>query len=214
MSKQLMPFELGLSQCERDLTDFLQLLDQHEDLSEGWNVLPFFRSHPHLAALAGTWNAQIHVPDRLAFELDLFGNFRCDLAVGEWETQTYTLVEFEDARPNSVFGGGLKYNEEWGRRFEHGFSQLVDWFWSLDANRGVPDLARRFGRGHPQFFGMLVVGRSRYLADHEMDRLRWRLEKVPTDNHKITCGTFDQLHGFLARRIRSLRMIAEQDSPS
>lgn len=210
MNKDLQPFTLSLAQCERDLEEFKSLLDTNAELSESKDILPFFHDHPHLAALAGTWNTQIHQIDRLCSEYDLFGNFRSDWAVGDWESRTYTLIEFEDARPNSVFGGGQKYHEEWGRRFEHGFSQLVDWFWTLDHHRNVPDFTRRFGTGNIQFCGMLVVGRRQFLQDHQVERLRWRLDRVLINNHKITCITFDELNDFLCKRIKYVRNIADR----
>jgi hypothetical protein len=111
---------------------------------------------------------------------------------------------------NSVFGGGPKYHEEWGRRFEHGFSQLVDWFWALDTYRGVPDFTRRFGAAPVQFFGMLVVGRRQFLQDHQVERLRWRLDRVLINNHKITCITFDDLYDFISKRVGYLRSVADR----
>jgi hypothetical protein len=209
MSKELQPFASSLVQCERDLSEFAALLAGKAELSEAQDILPFFSSHPQLIAMAGTWNTQMHRVDRICSEFDLFGNFRCDWAVGDTKSRVYSLIEFEDARPNSVFGGGQKYHEEWGRRFEHGFSQLVDWFWALDTNRSVPDFTRRFGTGNVQFLGMLVIGRRQFLLDHQEERLRWRQERVLINSHKITCITFDELHDFIGERLHYFRDLAD-----
>lgn len=209
MSKELRPFTLSLAQCEGDLVAYRALLDHAAELSEGRDILPFFRARPHLVAMAGSLNLQLHQIDRLCEEFDLFGNFRCDWAVGDSGSGAYTLIEFEDARPASVFGGGTKYHEEWGRRFEHGFSQLVDWFWAVDAYRGNPDFQRRFGTGPVQFFGLLVVGRRQFLRGDQLDRLKWRLDRVTINTHKVTCITFDDLYDFLAKRLQYIRRIAD-----
>ena len=67
---------------------------------------------------------------------------------------------------------GEKSTREWGRRFEHGFSQLVDWFYALDGARGPPGFEEDFGYGYVRFSGMLVVGRSTGLEESERTALR------------------------------------------
>lgn len=212
MSRDLSPFVLSLAECERDLVEFKQLLDSGYELSESRQILPFFRQHPHLAAMTASLNLQFDQIDRLGFELSLFGSFRCDLAVGDSRSRAFTLIEFEDARPSSIFGGGRRFNDEWGVRFEHGFSQLVDWFWALDHHRTVPDFTRCFGSMPVKFYGMLVIGRTRDLEPHHLERLHWRLEHVLVDSLKMTCITFDQLYEFVNERILALRAIAERGS--
>jgi Domain of unknown function (DUF4263) len=214
MNKVLEPITLSLAECEQDIDAFKSLLDTQAELSEGKDILPFFRSHPHLAAMIGSISLHVHKIDRACHEFDLFGNFRCDWAVGDYASRSYTLIEFEDARRNSVFAAGEKYHEEWGRRFEHGFSQLVDWFWAIDAYRGNPDFCRRFGDGPAQFFGILIVGRRAFLTPAQEDRMKWRLDRVTINTSKITCITFDELYDLLRKRLAFIRGIADRGNLS
>jgi hypothetical protein len=78
------------------------------------------------------------VPDCWVNELDLFGDFVSDLAAGDSEANAYTLIEFDDAKEHSISSrlGRGKTMKRWSQRFEHGFSQLVDWAWRLSAEAG------------------------------------------------------------------------------
>jgi hypothetical protein len=53
--KALAKISLDMEQCKKDLADFKTLLDSTSVLSERNDLLPFFRSHPHLAALVGSF---------------------------------------------------------------------------------------------------------------------------------------------------------------
>lgn len=56
---------------------------------------------------------------RIAYEFDVFGDFACDLAVGEQASGSYCFIEFEDAQQNSIFEkSGKKATREWSRRFD------------------------------------------------------------------------------------------------
>ena len=201
MSKELAPFQFSIDQCERELSEFGALLDSKEELSEQDDLLPFFRARPHLAAFAASWNLHIVEIDHFAFELDLFGNFRCDWAAGHAQSGEFVLVEIEDARRHSVFGGGNKYHDEWGRRFEHGYSQLVDWFWILDMYRDNIDFRKRFGGTLHSFSGLLLIGRSKHLDDTMRERLHWRMQRVSINSNKVICMTFDDLRERMETRI-------------
>jgi hypothetical protein len=111
-------------------------------------------------------------------------------------------VELEDGRPDSIFTKvGQKATKEWSRRFDHGFSQIVDWFYSLDDMKKTTRFAKDFGHGHIKFFGLLILGRTAGLSESDRARLRWRTEKVRVDSHPIDCLTFDDLHDSLRRRM-------------
>jgi Domain of unknown function (DUF4263) len=139
-------------------------------------------------------NSRLVRYDRIAHEYPLFGDFSCDLVVGDWVRQAYVLVEFENAAPNSVFvKKGQKATPEWSPRFEHGFSQILDWFYKLDTQRHSPDFEERFGSRVVHMSGLLVVGRRETLGPREEDRLRWRQQHVAINGHLIHCMTFDDL---------------------
>jgi hypothetical protein len=209
VSKELSRFQFSLDQCEHELAEFAALLDRKDDLSERDDLLPFFRSRPHLAAFAASWNLHIADIDMLGFEFDLFGSFRCDWAAGHAQSGEFALVEIEDARPHSVFGGGDKYHDEWGRRFEHGYSQLIDWSWALDMYRDNVDFRKRFGGQLNSFSGLLLIGRSKYLDPTMRGRLHWRVQRVSVNSSRIICMTFDDFREQVGSRVRALRAIAK-----
>lgn len=210
-NQELEPFELSLAQAEKALPEFKSLLDRQDELSESKDVLPFFAAHPHLAVLCGSAKLQIETIDRARREFSLFSHFRCDWAIGDSSRREFSLIEFEDARRTSVFGGGKKYHDEWGKRLEHGFSQIIDWAWSLDAYRNTPDFVRNFGQGDAEFFAMLVVGRTKFAnnTEDQVLRMKWRHRHLSIRSIQIFCITFNELYEFLSRRVRFVRAIAD-----
>jgi hypothetical protein len=149
--------------------------------------------------------------DRLAYEFDVFGNYTADLIIGNSEKKIFCAIELEDARPSSILhkttGRAMK---EWGRRLEHGFGQLVDWFFSFDDHKNSVDFTNHFGYGHIEFFGMLLIGRSANLSEHDRTRLRWRADRVTVNSHKIYCWTYDDLLTVLRRQWELLALMNQQ----
>ncbi len=198
MAKEFLSIEVDFGRCRTDLIEFKSLLDHFRfgTLNERESVLKFFQGHPHLGALIGNVDRNMGHVDRIAFEFDFFGDYAADLAVGDSRKGHYCFVEFENAAPDSIFKKvGRKASLEWSNRFEHGYSQIIDWFWKLH------DLARteagraRFGHGGAfNYSGLLVIGRSDGLAELERQRLEWRRNKVVVDSKVIRCVTFDELY--------------------
>ncbi len=76
----------------------------------------------------------------------LFGDFACDLVVGHSAQNAFCFIEFEDAGPTSLFiQRGKRVTRDWSPRFEHGYSQIIDWFHKVDDMRRSDDLIARFG---------------------------------------------------------------------
>jgi hypothetical protein len=206
--KRLEEIAFDYALCRKQAEEFQAWLTGKDELSERSDVLPFFRARPHLAVLFGMFNPQIAWADRIAWEFDIFGDFACDLVVGEWARGTYCFVEFEDARTDSIFAKqGKKATREWGRRFEHGYSQIIDWAHKLDGRTPSADLLARFGRYEITYEAVLVVGRDKHLDEGERQRLRWRTDKVAVNNKKVTCLTFDELLSQFQVRIGMLAAV-------
>ena len=111
------------------------------------------------------------------------------------------MVEFEDGGPDSIFKNQSKRsNPEWNSRFEHGFSQLTDWFFNLDDYKETHSFTKIFGYGHISFTGLLLIGRSAGLDDMKRTRLRWRSDKVLVDSNTIICVTFDDVYETFKKR--------------
>lgn len=205
--KDFIKFNFDPNQCKKELDDFKTLLDSRRQLDEKKDILPFFRKRKHLSAFIGSYISDILSFDLLAFEYSLFGDFASDLVVGDSVTNCYCFIEFENAGPSSIFRQkGEKATLEWSSRFEHGFSQIVDWFWKLSDMEGTVDFKSKFGRDYIKYYGMLILGRKEYLAYKEQMRLQWRIDKVLVDSHKVICQTFDDLYEQLERRLHIYKL--------
>jgi len=198
------PLTLDTSVLSNDLIELETLLASEPHLKERDQVLPFFKRRPHLTAALGLANNSVELPDRWANELDLFGDFVCDVAAGDSEANAYTLVEFEDAQEYSIFsrlqeGKAMK---RWSPRFEHGFSQLVDWAWRISTEGGSsPAFRRIFGANNPTVHLLLVVGRDADLTPDDLTRLRWRANHTSLGQFRMSCFTFDGILQSVRRRL-------------
>jgi hypothetical protein len=208
--KMLQPITFDYPLWRQQVEEFRDWLSSKEEMSERSDVLPFFRDRPQMAALFGTFNDRIAVADRIAWEFDIFGDFACDLAVGEWARGAYCFIEFEDARRESVFRRqGSKATREWGSRFDHGYSQIIDWVHKLDGRSPSTDLLARFGRHEINFEAVLVIGRDQHLDYGEKQRLAWRNDNVAVNSKKIYCMTFDELLSQFSVRLATFEAAVE-----
>ncbi|MSP03646.1 MAG: DUF4263 domain-containing protein [Acetobacteraceae bacterium] len=203
-------FVRDLVDARRDEQRLTALLSTGDPLGEAADILPFMRTARHLAAWLGRANSSLGDVDLLAMEKPLLGGFRCDIAIGDSETGQFTLVELEDAKANSVFEPvrGRDY-PRWSRRFERGFSQLVDWAWRIDHERQPSaTLAAAFGTADPKFHYVLVIGRDRWIGDAGRARLNWRRLHNGISGQRTTLWTYDDLLTFVRVRLRA----AERDA--
>ena len=201
MSKNLETIVFEPGKFKKELKGFGALLKSKSDLSETGDIQPFFEKSKQLSAYLGTFSADIGPATELAFQFPFFGDFTADLILGNNKAGEFCVVEFEDGCQDSLFKKQpSRGNPEWSSRFEHGFSQLIDWFCSLDDCKGTKGFSRTFGFGHVRFIGLLIIGRSASLDDAKRSRLKWRTEKVLIDSHPINCITFDELHSLLQNR--------------
>jgi hypothetical protein len=197
MTKEFARIEIDFNRCRDDLVAFKSLLDEFDSGTLGERrILAFFREHQNLAALVGHVDRNIGRVDRLAYEFDLFGDYAADLVVGDSSKREYCFVEFEAAAPDSIFKKvGKKTTLEWSPRFDHGYSQLIDWLWKLHDMATTDSGRARFGHLNSfNYYGLLVVGRSKGLSPLEQERLNWRRRRVVVDSRMIHCMTFDELH--------------------
>jgi hypothetical protein len=133
--------------------------------------------------------------DLVAYQYQLFGDFTCDLVVGDSRRKTYVLVELEDATGGSLFAPqGKEATPEWSRRSERGVSQLMDWFWKLDDMARTAEFETRFGHRQITVGCLLLIGRGAMLSHpRERKRWEWRRLKVLVNSHKVYHETTDDL---------------------
>ncbi len=113
--------------------------------------------------------------------------------MGDHDRAAYCFIEFEDATPNSVFSHSKRYTPEWGSRFEHGFSQIVDWAYKLADLEKSDTFEARFYAKEIESMSILVIGRSDFITESEWKRLQWRRKYVMVNSQYVRCMTFNQL---------------------
>ena len=132
-------------QCRREVEELGDFLISSQTLRERADIQPFFRQRRQLCAYIGSYVPDVIPADKIAFEFPFFGDFTADFVVGNSKTHSYCLVELEDAKSDSIFKAVKgKTTKEWSTRFDHGFSQLVDWFSSLSDLKNTERFARDF----------------------------------------------------------------------
>jgi hypothetical protein len=114
------------------------------------------------------------------------------------------VIEFEDGRLQSIFKPSQTGNTRvWSPRFEHGFSQIIDWYTMLDDLKKSQRFKRDFGDGHVRFSAMLIIGRDAGFTNaHDRFRLDWRTDKVTVDSNSVLCVTFDELYRHMDQHLR------------
>jgi hypothetical protein len=201
--KEFISISFDLKRCQEELAAFRALLDGKQELEEATDVKPFFETKHQLAALIGPCCSRMRRCDLIAFQYQLFGDFSCDLVVGDSVSKSYGFIEWEDATAGCLFRHqGKKATPEWATRFEHGLSQVIDWFWKLDEMAHTEEFEERFGSRRASYFGLLVAGRDSHLAHpREQRRWHWRAAKVLVNSLPIRFVTYDQLHADLASEL-------------
>lgn len=207
--KQFASLPFDHSAAVAEIATYENFLKQHTELEESKDILPFFRKNiqllTHIPHLFG-----MEPPDTYAFEYDLFGDFRCDLVIGNHSSQEWLFIEFEAAKQDSLFNKrASKYMPEFGRAFEHGYSQIIDWFYAL-THSSPQTMQQRFGSTQITFHGLLVVGRDQFLDTSQQHRLKWRNKHVVVNSSAIKCYTYDELFQALKSKIslyQSIRQI-------
>lgn len=200
--KRLNHFNIDWHACAKELEEFREFLYRYNELDERKQILPFFNQRPNLSAAIGLLFPETFRVDRMAFEFDIFGDFKADLVIGDSATSHYCFIEFEDAKRNSIFQAGrTRYLPDWSPRFEHGFSQISDWFWKLSDVQKTEGFEDRFGTRHINYYGILIIGRSQYLDLVAQKRLKWRQENILINSKHIYYYTFDKLYDSLANKL-------------
>lgn len=206
--KSFVPLNWSLASATTEAAELRTLLTEKEILDERKDILPFFNRRPHLAALCAFYSPYQAIPNRIAFEFDLFGDFQCDLVVGTWESE-YCFVEFENADHDSIFTVKKgKSTPEWSSRFEKGYSQVADWFHKLSDMNSTTEFVARFGKRDVRYHGLLVIGRDGRLERREVGRLQWRRDRMILDSRKIHCVTFDEFLRDAEERLETLLALA------
>ena len=200
--KNFQTIEFDAQTYERELNEFEQLLQNNHTLTEQNQILPFFRARPFLSSRIALLVPELFKIDKIAYEFDLFGDFCCDMVIGDSDNQAYCFIEFEDAQPTSIFTTQkTKFQSEFSYRLEHGYSQIIDWFYLL--NHISPyQLEQRFDASKIDFHGVLIIGRNHFIQQPNLrNRLKWRSKNVVVDSKRVLVFTYDDLLNLLKYRL-------------
>ncbi|AFZ26248.1 hypothetical protein Cylst_4144 [Cylindrospermum stagnale PCC 7417] len=210
--KGLDSFTIDLKKCRFELDEFEKLLLNNSELQESKDILPLFKERLHLSAFIGSYVPDIVRFNQIKHEFSFFGDFRADLVVGDSVNNTYCFIEFEDATKDSIFVNKGRSTSDWSPRFEHGFSQIIDWFWKIDDFKNTTSSRSIFESENIEFYGILIIGRDAFISPLDKARLKWRLNKVLVDSRKVICITFDQLARDIRDRLSLYPLIYEAES--
>jgi hypothetical protein len=192
--KRMEPFTTDRTALRAELAAFEKLLSPPtRELSERDDILPFMKANRNLAALIAMKYSQLSVPNLFKSEREIFGDFACDLALGDHDNGQFCFIEFEDATADSVFRQGTRGIPDWSPRLEHGLSQIVDWFYLLDDHRHTQQFRTFFTTDLAHYTGLLVIGRDGFLTDPLRHRLRWRSQHTALNGKAVQIVTFDAL---------------------
>jgi len=182
----------NLSKAEIELDAFKKWLSNVGFVGEKEIVAEITRRQ-HMACLLASLLG-LNAPDMIKFELTLKGMFRTDLVLGNDATRQFALIEFEDAKSNSIFGKATKQYRYWSPRIEHGFSQIVDWAWVRSDHPNDTVLVAGFGGQINTSSYAVICGRDASLRDDtERKRLAHRRNSMRVEGHPALVLTYDEM---------------------
>lgn len=207
----MIPKKMSLQQVKNDLIAFDTLLKDNLELEEtgSGSLQEFFKAHPDLLLLIGSALGGGLVPAAYLPECSIVHEFRADYAVANKDRSKFLFIEFENAKKESIFAAKAltKSNTsyQWSKTFEHGFSQVVDWYFRLDDYLKTSKIDEHFGAPKINYVGIIVLGRDHFLKQAGLtQRFEWRRDHTVINNQPLRCYTFDGLAKELRGHYESL----------
>lgn len=216
----LFPHKFDIQECERELQELKTLLTKNLEIAEtGKNGLQkFFSDRPNLILLLGYWHFGLE-PALYKPEVSLFSNeFRADFVVADRQKKKFVFIEFEDAKENSIFkmksgqSDSSNTSYEWSPRYEHGLSQVIDWYYRMDDYERTNKFEEYFGHNQVNYTGLLVIGRDQFLQQSGlMKRFLWRSNKTIINSKPLHCITFDKLLEESMEKLSTIKICKDLD---
>ncbi|MBY7859137.1 DUF4263 domain-containing protein [Vibrio fluvialis] len=188
--------QLQAIQCRKELDEFDALLKSKSEVGET-ELLQFFKQRDQLVLLMGRV-VGVDAPANFNEELPILGKYRADFVVADKSLKTFSFIEFENAKLDSIFQQRINKKTStypWASRFEHGYSQVIDWYLHLAANDHSTNMKAEFGHNTIKYSGALIIGRKDGLKLGDcQERFDGRVERLLVDSKHIVCYTFDDLY--------------------
>lgn len=217
---KLEPGTFDLAQCEKSLNEYGDFLNAKIEIEETGlgSLQEFFEQRLNLLLLMGDMFGPGFWPTHYQKEFVLLNEFRADYVVSDQTKRKFLFIEFESAKEHSIFSEkndgktGISYH--WSGRFEHGFSQIVDWQFRMDDYRRSSKIEEHFGSDDITFQGVLVIGRDYFLKKHGTNkRFDWRLKNITVQSRPIHCLTYDKLYHEMVGRLGNLKLLLAGNLP-
>ena len=208
MASQFFHINFSFDIAEAELAAFKAWFAHKNFLGEK-EIMTELKSRLQMCALLASTGA-IPAPDLIRFELTMLGLFRTDLVIGNSATRKFVLVEFEDAKANSIFQRGTNQYRHWARRLEHGIGQVVDWAWLRADNPSAVVLTEAFG-GEIRYNAYVVVcGRDSSIAEGtERRRFEFRRHRMMIEGFPIQILTYDGMIEAMEQQLQVGRTFAQ-----
>ncbi len=201
MPKTFEKIGFDFDKFKNEVKDLEKLLQSKAELKERKDILPFFNENKILTSQIATFLPYLDSPNSIAFEYDIFGDFVCDVAIGNSSENIYCFLEFEDATKYSLFKKSGKYQPAFSSRFEQGYSQILDWFTKIEGQSSIEKF-NRFGSITINYHGFLIIGRDKFTDPRLSNRIKWREKNVIINNKNIYISTFDNIFRLLQTKIK------------
>lgn len=184
--------KFNLKLADRELASFKKWLAGKNFVGET-AIVAEIKQRRHMACLLAS-TLGLPAPDMIKFELTLKGMFRTDLVLGNDGQRKFGLIEFEDAKENSIFKKGTKQYRYWGPRVEHGFGQILDWAWVSSDHPNDSVLLGGFGGPITASAYAVICGRDASLRDDvEWKRFRHRRDYLKVEGQPALVLTYDEM---------------------
>lgn len=188
--------QLDQSRSRHELDELKNLLSTQAEIKETY-LLGFFVVRPQLILLMGRV-VGLGGPSMYNNELPILGKYRADFVVSNNSHSEFAFIEFENATEGSIFTKTINKRtlaHSWSPRFEHGYSQVIDWYHHLRENDGTSNMLSEFGRRTIKSYGALIIGRNSSIGKSDCrHRFQKRIECSTIYDKHITCYTFDDLY--------------------
>lgn len=184
--------KVDLAIADSELSSFKRWLANVTFVDET-SIVDQIKSRRQMACLLAS-TLGLEAPDLIKFELALKGMFRTDLVLGNASSRKFGLVEFEDAKEDSIFKNGTGQYRYWAARIEHGFSQIIDWAWVRQDHPSDSVLLNGFGGPIVTSSYAVICGRDASLRDDvERKRFAHRRASMKVEGHPALVMTYDEM---------------------
>ena len=197
---KMIPAKLDLSTAKTDLAALDKLLADNDELEEtgSGGLQEFFTLRPNLLLLMSRAFCPGLLPAAYLHECSVVHEFRADYAVANKDRSKFLFVEFENAKKDSIFSSKAitkaNHSYQWSKTFEHGFSQVVDWYFRIDDYQKTSKIEEHFGAPKIDDVGILLLGRDHFLKQAGLaQRFEWRRKFTVINSQHLHCFTFDEL---------------------